>query len=51
VHILVLEGYDRSTKSEPKGMQGLIPSSRVIPGYYNPSLSRDVYLDSVIGDM
>jgi hypothetical protein len=38
-------------KSEPKGRQGLIPGSWVVPGYCSPSLSRDVYLDSVIGDL
>jgi hypothetical protein len=38
-------------KSEPKGRQGLIPDSRVVPRYYGPSLFRDIYLDSVIGDM
>jgi hypothetical protein len=51
VRVLVLKGYDRGTKSEPKGRQRLIPGSRVVPGYCGPSLSRDVYRDSVIGDL
>jgi hypothetical protein len=51
VCVLVLKGYDRGIKSEPKGRQGLIPGSRVVPKYCGPSLSRDVYLDSVIGDL
>jgi hypothetical protein len=51
VRVLVLKGYDRGTKSEPKDRQGLIPSSRVVLGYCGPSLSHDVYLDIVIGDL
>jgi hypothetical protein len=38
-------------KSETKGRQGLIPGSRVVTGYCGPSLSHDVYMDSVIGDL
>jgi hypothetical protein len=41
-------GYDRGAKSEPKGRRGLIAGSRTIPGYYDLSLSRDVYLNGVI---
>jgi hypothetical protein len=44
-------GYDRGTKSEFKDRQGMIPGSRVVPEYCGPSLSCDVYLDSVIGDL
>jgi hypothetical protein len=51
VRVLVLKEYDRGTKSEPTGRQGLIPCSWVVAGYYGPSLSRDIYLDSVIGDL
>jgi hypothetical protein len=51
VRVLVLKGYDRGMKSKPKGRQGLTPSSRVVPGYCGSSLSHDVYLDSVIGDL
>jgi hypothetical protein len=40
-------GYDGDTKSEPKEH----PSYRAVPGYCGSSLSHDVYLDSVIGDL
>jgi hypothetical protein len=40
-------GYNGDAKSEPK----VRPSCRAVPGYHNSSLSCDVYLDSVIGDL
>jgi hypothetical protein len=47
VRVLVLQGYDGDAKTEPK----VRPGCRVVPGYYGSSLSHDVYLDSVIGDL
>jgi hypothetical protein len=47
VHILVLKGYDGDAKSESK----VRPGCRTVPGYCGSSLSHDVYLDSVIGDL
>jgi hypothetical protein len=47
VRVLVLKGYNGDAKSEPE----VCPGCRAVPGYYGSSLSRDVYLDSVIGDL
>jgi hypothetical protein len=47
VLVLVLLGYDGDTKSKPK----VRPGSRAVPEYCGSSLSRDVYLDNVIGDL
>jgi hypothetical protein len=40
-------GYDGDTKNEPK----VRPGCRAVLGYCCSSLSRDVYLDGVIGDL
>jgi hypothetical protein len=50
-HIGADGGYDRGTKSEPKGRRGLIPNSRAVPGYCGSSLSHDVYRNCVISDL
>jgi hypothetical protein len=47
VRVLVLKGYNGNVKSEPK----VCPSCRAVPRYYGSSLSCDVYLDSVTGDL
>jgi hypothetical protein len=47
VRVLVLKGYDRDAKSEPK----VRPGSRAVPRYCDFSLSRDVYRNRVIGDL
>jgi hypothetical protein len=47
VCVLVLKGYNGDVKSEPK----VRPSYRAVPGYCGSSLSHDIYLDSVIGDL
>jgi hypothetical protein len=45
--MLVLKGYDRDAKSEPK----VCPGSQAVPRYYGSSLSYDVYRNHVIGDL
>jgi hypothetical protein len=47
MRVLVLKGYNGDTKSEPK----VRPGCQAVPGYCGSNLSRDVYLDSVIGDL
>jgi hypothetical protein len=47
VRILVLKGCNGDAKSKPK----VRPGCWAIPEYCGSSLSRDVYLDSVIGDL
>jgi hypothetical protein len=47
VRVLVLKGYDGDVKSESK----VRPGCRAVPRYYGSSLSRDIYLDSVIDDL
>jgi hypothetical protein len=47
VRILVLKGCNGDAKSEPK----VRPGCRAIPRYCGSSLSHDVYLDSVSGDL
>jgi hypothetical protein len=47
VRVLVLKGYNGDAKSEPK----VRPSYRAVPRYYGSSLSHNIYLNSVIGDM
>jgi hypothetical protein len=47
VRILVLKGCNGDVKSEPK----VCPGCQAIPRYCGSSLSRDVYLDSVSGDL
>jgi hypothetical protein len=42
-----VKGYNGDAKSEPKVRLGC----RAVPGYCGSSLSCDVYLDSVIGDL
>jgi hypothetical protein len=46
-HIGAVKGYDRDVKSEPE----VCPGSRAVLGYYGSSLSHDIYLNSVIGDL
>ena len=50
VRVLVLWGYDRDAKSEPKGRCALIPGSQAVAGYYGSRLSCG-YLNSVLGDL
>jgi hypothetical protein len=47
VRVLVLKGCNGDAKSESK----VRPGCRAVPGYCGSSLSCDVYLDSVIGDL
>jgi hypothetical protein len=47
VRVLVLKGYNGDAKSEPK----VRPGCRAVPRYCGSSLSRDIYLDIVIGDL
>jgi hypothetical protein len=47
VRVLVLKGYNGDAKSEPK----VRPGCQAVPGCCGSSLSRDVYLDSVIDDL
>ena len=50
MRVLVLMGYDRGAKSEPKGRCDLIPGSRAVPGYCGSRLSHG-YLKGVIGNL
>jgi hypothetical protein len=47
VRILVLKGCNGDAKSEPK----VCPGYQAVPRYCGSSLSHDVYLDSVVGDL
>jgi hypothetical protein len=44
-------GMTGARRVSPRANWVLIPDSRVVPGYYNSSLSYDVYRNCIIGDL